>query len=423
MFAGNSTQPGLLNATASSSNPQRPGGLLGRARQPGGLLSEEGWLNPDRRARLAMAMEGMTLNPNQGLMQSLQADIEGRATARTDAEAEAAQQERLQHLAGIIGRTNPELAEVLLAGGAEGPVLAQYLEQANGSGEGSSTRASEILPDGTLIQSTDDGPRVFSPSGELLTGEAAAAAIMAARQFGVQNQQDIYNGRGVGSLSAEVELGAAAASATAAGSALGGSSVEAGVGAWEAYGRLQTSVGNIDEAIAALDRGAESGLVYDMLPRVSEAGASLQNAMDRMGLDVVGSVTFGALSEAEMRLAMSTAVPRGLDAAELRVWLERRRTAQISAARTMAAAAEYLTTPGNTINGWVAENRQRMEDQPDDPPPPDPSVPDPTPEETPDPSVPPAMPTGLNISGRPMNEEEWNRAWQGMTPEQRAMFQ
>jgi len=107
----------------------------------------------------------------------------------------------------------------------------------------------------------------------------------------------------------------------------------------------------------------------------------------------------------------------------LRVWLERRRTAQISAARTMAAAAEYLTTPGNTINGWVAENRQRMEDQPDDPPPPDPSVPDPTPEETPDPSVPPAMPTGLNISGRPMNEEEWNRAWQGMTPEQRAMFQ
>ena len=49
-----------------------------------------------------------------------------------------------------------------------------------------------------------------------------------------------------------------------------------------------------------------------MMPSVTEASASLENAMNRMGLDVIGSVTFGALSEGEMRLAMDTAVPRGL---------------------------------------------------------------------------------------------------------------
>ena len=102
-----------------------------------------------------------------------------------------------------------------------------------------------------------------------------------------------------------------------------------------------------------------------MLPRVSEAGASIQNALDRMGLDVIGSVTFGALSEGEMRLAMSTAVPRGLGAQELRTWLERRRQAQLAAADTLASAAQYLTTPGNTINGWIAENRARQGAQTD----------------------------------------------------------
>lgn len=117
MFAGNNTQGGLLNATASSSNPQPTRGLLGRARQPGGLLSEEGWLNPDRRARLSMAIEGMTLNPNQGLMQSLQADIEGRAEARTEAEQRADQERRTREAAEWL-RSNGQgqLADAMIAG-------------------------------------------------------------------------------------------------------------------------------------------------------------------------------------------------------------------------------------------------------------------------------------------------------------------
>lgn len=242
--------------------------------------------------------------------------------------------------------------------------LADLTQLAQGGGA-PGVRSSEILTDGTIIQSTDRGPRVYAPSGELLTGSAAAEAIEAARAARVADEQAVYGGRRTGTLKADTELGGGAAAATAAGSQLGQDTVQAGTNAWEAYGQLQTSIGNIDEALAAIDRGAESGLVYNMLPRVSEAGASLQNAMDRMGLDVIGSVTFGALSEGEMRLAMSTAVPRGLGAQELRTWLERRRQAQLAAADTLASAAQYLTTPGNTINGWIAENRARQGAQTD----------------------------------------------------------
>lgn len=58
-------------------------GLLGKARQPGGLLSDTGFLSPDRRDRLILAMQGMTMNPNQGLQQAALAGIQGRAKERS----------------------------------------------------------------------------------------------------------------------------------------------------------------------------------------------------------------------------------------------------------------------------------------------------------------------------------------------------
>src|SRR5690606_18338424 len=152
---------------------------------------------------------------------------------------------------------------------------------------------------------------------------------------------------------ANIDTGGAAAGAVK----LGEESIKAGTEAWSDYGKLQTSIGNIDEAIAALDNGAQAGIVYNYLPNITEASASLQNALDRMGLDVIGSVTFGALSEGEMRLAMQTAAPRDLSPQELRKWLVRKREAQIKAADMLADAAQYLTKPGNTINGWIERNK------------------------------------------------------------------
>lgn len=151
---------------------------------------------------------------------------------------------------------------------------------------------------------------------------------------------------------ADIQTGGAAAGAVD----LGKATIKAGTDAWGDYGKLQTSLGNLDEAISALDSGAKSGIVYNMLPNVTEASASLENAMNRMGLDVIGSVTFGALSEGEMHLAMNTAVPRNLGPDELKSWLVKKRDAQSKAATMLADAARYLTVPGNTINGWIEKN-------------------------------------------------------------------
>jgi hypothetical protein len=175
--------------------------------------------------------------------------------------------------------------------------------------------------------------------------------FMATRGAGLQQEaKNVANINSGGAAKAAIDLGEA--------------SIKAGVDAWSSYGKIQSSIANIDEAVSALDRGAQSGIVYNMLPNVTEASASLENAMNRMGLDVIGSVTFGALSEGEMRLAMETAAPRGLQPEQLRTWLLRKRDAQEKASAMLADAAQFLTVPGNTINKWIERNKAAKEQQP-----------------------------------------------------------
>lgn len=215
-------------------------------------------------------------------------------------------------------------------------------------------QSSVVLDDGTSVLVMNDGSRrVLSPTGDAVQGQEAADAIRSAREYTVDNQRDIYGARRTGTLEADVDLAGAAKGAEE----LGKASIAAGVSAWEDYGKLQSSIGTIGEAITAIDNGADSGMIAKYLPNVTEASASLNNAMDRMGLDVVGSVTFGALSEGELRLAMNTAVPRDLSPPELRSWLTKKQAAQQKAATMLSDAAQYLTRPGNTINGWIDKNK------------------------------------------------------------------
>ena len=105
---------GLLDMGQPQGQPQpQQGGFWDRF--AGGILAD-----PDRRARLAMALEGMTLNPNQGVIQAAQSGIEER---RTQGQANRTI-EYLRSQPG--GEQFIPLVEVAGAGGA----LQAYLEAA-----------------------------------------------------------------------------------------------------------------------------------------------------------------------------------------------------------------------------------------------------------------------------------------------------
>ena len=112
--------------------------------------------------------------------------------------------------------------------------------------------------------------------------------------------------------------------------------------------KVKTSIRNINDAIQAIDEGAETGPIISRLPSVTQASIELDNVRSRMGLDIIGSVTFGALSEGELNLALSTALPTNLEPPALKQWLIDKRNAQQKLARELEGAAIFLGQPGNT---------------------------------------------------------------------------
>ena len=66
------------------------------------------------------------------------------------------------------------------------------------------------------------------------------------------------------------------------------------------------------------------------------------NIAQQLGLDVIGSVTFGALSAAEMKVAMSTAVPNFQSNEEARAWFVERLAAERALAKEMAEFQRYM---------------------------------------------------------------------------------
>jgi hypothetical protein len=200
-----------------------------------------------------------------------------------------------------------------------------------GVGGSDKVQSSKVTPDGTTIVVMKNGTtKVISALGEELKGQSRADAIKASEEFGATTQGNREQARGVGELTAK-QVGQAFAE----------------------VGKIKRNIGNIDEAIAAIDAGANTGVIASKLPNINAASIQLANVRNQLGLDVIGSVTFGALSEGELNLALDTALPTTLPPKDLKVYLQNKKTAQTKLAGYLSKQATYLQKPGNTLAGWL----------------------------------------------------------------------
>lgn len=90
---------------------------------------------------------------------------------------------------------------------------------------------------------------------------------------------------------------------------------------------ITESIKNYDKAIDLIDRGAGSGKIESLLPSMKASTIELDNLKNQLGLDVISSVSFGALSEGELKLALDTALPK-LDDPDLKNWLIKKKNSQ-----------------------------------------------------------------------------------------------
>lgn len=192
-------------------------------------------------------------------------------------------------------------------------------------------QSSKVTPDGTTIVVMKNGTtKVISAQGVELTGQARADAIRASEEFGATTQRTRAQERSVGELTAK-QVGQAFAE----------------------VGKIKKNISNINEAIDAIDKGANTGVIASKFPNITAASIQLANVRNQLGLDVIGSVTFGALSEGELNLALDTALPTTLSPKDLKTYLVNKKTAQEKLVGYLSKQATYLQKPGNTLAGWL----------------------------------------------------------------------
>jgi hypothetical protein len=121
---------------------------------------------------------------------------------------------------------------------------------------------------------------------------------------------------------------------------------------FEAVDKISTNIQNLGSAVQALKSGAQTGPVAQFLPTIRSSTRELMNIQSRLGLDIVGAVTFGALSKGELDLALSTALPVGLEEPELMAWLEEKLESQRKLMDYFSEAGQFLSQPGNTESMW-----------------------------------------------------------------------
>jgi len=206
---------------------------------------------------------------------------------------------------------------------------------------------------GLTIYRTDIG-EVFGSdvNGNILVGEELTTSINDARDYEIAAEQAKYSAREEGRYGGQEGIRARIEGAVASAKKAAEIGQTEGQKAYQTLGKVRLNLGNIDAAIGALDDGANTGAIASRFPDWNAATIELRNIQNQLGLDVVGSVTFGALSESELALALATALPMNLDETELRAWLVRKKDANNKLANYLEDQAKFLLS-GNTLDKWL----------------------------------------------------------------------
>jgi len=238
--------------------------------------------------------------------------------------------------------TNPDelnmfLERVATAAGNADKVISQGIAQQKAQAkadepvEASQVQSSEFLPGGGVrIIRKDGSVEVVQPT------EEEVAIIKSGEDRGVDLQQRRAKGRVLGTGTAKI-----------ANTAL------------DRTEKIRENNLKLKKVIAEVRGGAETGPLANMLPSFRASTRRLIQIKNELGLDVVGSVTFGALSEGELRLAMDTALPTTLDGPELIKWAQEKISAQEKLAEYLEDQAIFLSGQGNTAADWLARVRAK----------------------------------------------------------------
>jgi hypothetical protein len=202
-------------------------------------------------------------------------------------------------------------------------------------------QSTKILDGGVIVYAFKDGSsKVVNSIGEEVKGQARADAIRDAEELGIRIQTERAGGR---------------AAATFA--------VQQSGEAFQNILNSRTNIANLREAKRLiLEEGANTGFIVDNFPSWKDSTIALDNVKNRLGLDVVGSVTFGALSASELDLALNTALPTNKTEEGLVDWIDRKIVAQEKLQDYLYEQATFLADGDKTVGDWLRKQKADQEE-------------------------------------------------------------
>ena len=193
-------------------------------------------------------------------------------------------------------------------------------------------KSSKILDGGVVVSIlTDNSVTVRNGLGQLLPeGQDRADAIRIAEDRGIEIQGNRAGARRAATFTVDMSRDN-----------------------FTKVGRIRENITNLDEARRLVaEEGATTGYLASFLPDWKASTIALRQVQRELGLDVVGSVTFGALSQEELTLALRVALPETMAGPALIDWIDRKKDAQQKLSAYLLEQAYFFSEGDTTLKDW-----------------------------------------------------------------------
>ena len=304
----------MTNQQVSPQSPQQAPQMPQQAPQQPGLLSRLGGgisdylSDPANRARLAMGFNTMRLNPDPNIASMAQSRIESSEAKKL----ESKQVNKTVELLRKMGR------EDLASAVESNPSLAvDALKQVYGlgpAGASAKSYAPQLDPATGQYYVTTFDPETGKASRVDVSGAVGETPeTVAQREQRLALEENDF-------MKAQ----------------------EVGQATFAQAGNIDGMINRLSQAYSALEQGGKSGVFQRYLPAFDEATASLKQAANQLGIDIINSATFGALSEKELGLALETGLPMSLGEEELKSYIRNKVAAQVKLRDELVKKARAL---------------------------------------------------------------------------------
>ena len=316
------SQPQMSPLIPAGQQPQR----APEAPKPPGFLSRLGTSlkDPTTLAGLSAAFNSMTLNPNQALQQRASDMMAVRsATKQANKTVEYLRAQGRDDLADLV-ESNPTMAAEVLKGLATSKA-------------------------GGFMRKTVGGVQTDQETGQMFTVEQDP-------NTGTISRTDIPGAFGP----TEAEKNAALLEQTRATADLT-QGQKKGEEIFEQFNLIDRQIQDFRRIGDLVDEGAKTGFLEKFIPSTDAATTELRQIANKMGIDIINSATFGALSATELRLALSTGFDQNLKGDDLVKYIQNKIAAQTKLRNALMPEVQMLLG-GSGLKAYAdykIDNRKR----------------------------------------------------------------